>query len=91
MAVGADIAVDVEIVEQDEFARQLVEIGRGVFAEEDQRRIAVALFHVAQHLIVAAIFLDDVDDVLDFGERVGLIQFRIAVGRVGEGAGGEGS
>ena len=69
MAVGADIAVDVEIVEQDEFARQLVEIGREVLAEEDQRRVAVAFFHVAQHLIVAAILLDDVDDVLDVGER----------------------
>src|ERR1019366_1225549 len=90
LAVGGDIAVDVEIVEQDEFARQFVQVGGDVFPEEDQRGVAVALFHVAQHLVVGAVFLDDVDDVLNVGERAGLIQFLVAVGGVGESHGGPG-
>ena len=61
--------VDVEVVEQHEFARQLVMIGRDVLAEQHQRGIAVAFLHVAEHLIVGAILLDDVDDVLDRRQR----------------------
>src|ERR1035438_1569243 len=87
---GPVLAVGVEIIEQDEFARQFVEVGGGVFPEEDQRRVAVALSHVAQHLVVGAVFLNDVDDVFDVGERAGLIQLLVAVGRVGQSLGGPG-
>ena len=45
--------------------RQGVVIGRHLFAEDGQARIAVALLHVAEHLVVGAVLLDDVDDVLE--------------------------
>src|ERR1019366_1787387 len=53
MAVGGDVAVDIEVVQQDEFAGQFVKVGGGVFTEEDQRRVAVALLQVAQHHLPA--------------------------------------
>ena len=65
MAVGRDVAVAVEVVEQHELLGQLVMVGRHLAAEHDQRRIAVAARQVAEDLIVGAILLDDVDDVLD--------------------------
>jgi len=44
VAVGADIGVDVEVVEEHEIIGNLVVVGRDVFTEEHQRRIAVAFF-----------------------------------------------
>ena len=90
MPVGADVGVHVEVVEQHELARQLVQVGRDVFAEQHQRGVAIAFLHVAQHLVVGAVLLHDVDDVLDGRQRAGLVQFGIPVGRVGEGGPGPG-
>ena len=63
--VGADFALDVEVVEQDELAGERVMVGRDVFAEETQLTLAIPLRHVAEHLIVSAVLLDDVDAVFD--------------------------
>jgi hypothetical protein len=49
MAVLRDFAVAVQVVEHDGVARDLVRVRRHVFAEERQRRVAVA--QIAQHLI----------------------------------------
>ena len=65
MAVGAEDAGAVGVVEQHELAGQLVLVGRDALAEDAEGRVAVALFHVAQHLVVGAVLLDDVDDVLE--------------------------
>ena len=65
MAVVADLGVDVEVVEQDELAGERVGVGRDLLAEEAEARIAVAFRHVAEDLIVGAVFLDDVEDVPD--------------------------
>ena len=65
MPVGAVAAGGIEVVEQHELLGQPVLVRRHVFAEHHQRRIAVALLHVAQHLIVGAVLLDDEDHVLD--------------------------
>src|SRR5215470_11578738 len=65
VAVGRDLGVDVEVVEQYEFARQRVLIRRHVLAEEAEARIAVAFFHIAQHLVVGAVLFDHVDHMFD--------------------------
>ncbi len=73
MTVGADVAVDVEIVEQHELARQLVMIGRCGFVEQAQGRVAVAFADFAEYLIVSPVLFHDVNDVLNrrmlFGTR----------------------
>ena len=63
--VGADLALDVEVVEQHELAGQGVVVGRDRLGEQADARLAVALGHVAEDLVVGAVLLDDVDDVLD--------------------------
>ena len=65
MAVVADLGVDVEVVERCERRRERVGIRRHIFAEERQRRIAVRLRQVAEHLVVGAVLANDVEDVLD--------------------------
>jgi hypothetical protein len=60
MSVGADVGVDIKIVEENEFPRQLVMIRAGFLVEQAQGRIAGAFSDLAQHLIVAAIFFHDV-------------------------------
>ncbi len=65
MAVGRDVSVAVEVVEQHELLGQLVVVGRHVAPEHHQRRVAVASGHVAEDLVVGAILLDDVEHVLD--------------------------
>ncbi len=65
MPVGAEDPGAVGVVQQHEIAGQLVLIGCDSPAEHAQGRVAVALRHVAQHLVESAIFLDDVNDVPD--------------------------
>src|SRR5260370_30485133 len=65
MAVHADLAIAVEIVEQHELPGELVVIGGDFLAEDGEARVAVALTEISQHLVVRAIFLDDVEHVLD--------------------------
>ena len=53
-------------------------IRRGRFVEQRQRRIAVAFADFAEHLIVGAVLLDDVDHVLD-GRRLSRLRIDHAV------------
>ena len=61
--VAAGFAGVVEVVEQYEALRQGVLARCNVVAEQHETWIAIALRQVAQHLIVGAILLDDVDHV----------------------------
>ena len=63
--VGAHLGVDEEPVEQSEPLGERVMIRRHGARKEHQRRIAVALRDVAEHLIVRAVLLEDVDHVLE--------------------------
>ena len=63
VAVGRHLAVAVEVVQQHELAGQLVVVGRDLLGEEAQVRVAIALLHVAEDLVVGAVLLDDVDDM----------------------------
>ena len=65
MAIDADFAIAVEVIEDDILLGQGVLIRRDLFAEDGQLRIAVGVWQVAELLIVGPVLLDDVDDVLD--------------------------
>jgi hypothetical protein len=65
VAVGTENAGAVKVVEQGKLARKAVMVGRDVLAENAQLRVAVALLHVAEHLIIGPVLLDDIDDVLE--------------------------
>ena len=65
VAVGADFAFDIEVIEQDEVAGEFVMIRRDAFGEETEFGIAVALRQVAEDLVVGAVFLDDIEAVFD--------------------------
>src|SRR5262249_10345224 len=65
MAVHADFSIAKQVVQQDELAGDLMVVGSYLFTEDGEPRIAVALAEVAQHLVVGAILLDDVEDMLD--------------------------
>ena len=58
MAVGADLALDVEVVEQHEFTRQGVMVGRDRLGKQAEVRVAVALLHIAEDLVISPVFLD---------------------------------
>ena len=64
--VGADV---VGVVVEAELASQGVDVGGDLLAELGQRRVAVALGHVAVDLVVGPVLLDQQEHVLD-GRRV---------------------
>ena len=87
MAARAHLRVGVEVVEQNEVARQRMNVRRDLLREQAERAIAVALRQIAQHLVVRAVFLDDVNDMADRrraahrpGDRVVLVHRRPAAG-----------
>ena len=59
----ADLAARVSVVEEAEARRERMLVGRHARAERCQLRIAVALRHVAEHLIVRPIFFENEEDV----------------------------
>ena len=65
MPVGAQDAAAIEVVEQRELAGQGVQVRRDLLSEHHQLGLSPALFDIAEDLIVGAVFLDDVDDVLE--------------------------
>src|SRR5450755_1821414 len=42
-----------------------MEVGRDPLTEQIQALVAIAFFHVAQHLVVSTVLFDDVDGVLN--------------------------
>lgn len=64
-AVAGDFAAVVEVVQQDKSLGQCVQVGRHVPPEDAAGGVTVALRQIAEHLIVGAVFLHDVDDMLD--------------------------
>ena len=80
MPIGAVATGCIEIVQQHKFLGELVLIGRDVAPEHHQRRIAVALRDVAEHLVVGAILFDDKDYVIDGGRVAGALRDRHRAG-----------
>src|ERR1039458_4094237 len=65
VSVRAQDAGTIGVVEQGEFADEFMFIGRHALAEIAERGVAGARFYVAKNLVVGAVFLDDVEDVLE--------------------------
>ena len=65
MAVGAEDAAAVGVVQQHEITDEFVLVGGDLFAERTQIRVAIAGRYIAEHLVVSPVFLDDVNDVLE--------------------------
>ncbi len=65
VAVGADFGICVKIIQQHKVTGQPVLVRRDALRENAEARIAVAQWQVAKDLIVGAIFLHDVDTILD--------------------------
>src|SRR5664280_1220040 len=59
VAVRAQDAGAVGVVEQRKFTDELVLVRRHAFAKDAQAGVAVAGLHVAEHLVITAVFLDD--------------------------------
>src|SRR5713101_8471289 len=64
-AFAADPAAGIKIVEGDELPRELVMIGSERLGKKCEPRITVAFLEVAEHLVIGAVLLQDVDDVVD--------------------------
>ena len=79
VAVGADFALDVEVVEEDELPGEGMMVRRDALGEQAERRVAVPLRHVAEDLIVGPVFLDDIDHVGDGTGSSGEERDRMAV------------
>ena len=84
MAVTGDVAAVVKIVEDAKLFCEGMLVRSDVRPVHGEGGIAVADSEVAKNLIVGAVFLDDVDDVLDFvfagreGNSVGIAAAGIA-------------
>ena len=65
MSVRAHLGVHEKPIEQAEAPGERVVVRRVGSRKEYEGCVAVALRHVAQHLVVRPILLDDVDDVLE--------------------------
>ncbi len=63
--VGAQDAAAIGVVQQREFADELVLVRRDARAEGAEAGVAVAFLHVAENLVVRTVLLDDVNDVLE--------------------------
>ncbi len=84
MAVGAEDAATVGVIQQRKFARYFVLIGGNVLAEDAQIRIAIAFLHIAQHLVITPVLLDNINDVFEharFARPFGNGPRRLAVAR----------
>ena len=94
MAVGAQNAAAIGIIQKDEIVHELMLVGSDALAELAQISVAVAFPDIAEDLVVGAVFLDDVNDVMDFvfagseGDAVGValrgIRFGGEIGPSGE-------
>ena len=66
MAVARDFSAIVKVVEHAKLQCQLVLVGSDVVPIKSKRRIPVAYFQVAEHLVIRAILFDDVDHMANW-------------------------
>src|SRR5579864_6125363 len=65
VSLRTDLGVYEEAIEQAEAPRQRVVVrGDTDVGEIDEARVAIAFFHVSEHLIIGAILFDHVDNVV---------------------------
>src|SRR5262249_14218134 len=66
VAIAGDVATVVEIVENAELFSELVQVRSDVLAVHSERWVGFTEADVAENLIEGAIFLNHVNDVMDF-------------------------
>ncbi len=66
VAVRADLALDIEIVEQNEVSSELMKIRGNPLREQAKFGVPIPLGHIAEDLVVGPVFLDDIQAVLDW-------------------------
>ena len=64
-AITAGFARVVEVIQQHEALREGVQVRRDTAAEQYKAGIAIPLWHVAEHLIIGAVLLDNIDHMGD--------------------------
>src|SRR5258707_6003913 len=64
-AVAPDLSAIIEVVQSNETPGQFMVVGRKRFRKKVEPGIAIAFFQVTQHLIVSAVFFNDINDVAD--------------------------
>jgi hypothetical protein len=69
----ADLAIDKEIIQRHEIARELMMNRRNIFAKQSQLWITVTAAQVAQNLIVGAILFDNVKTLFDRQVKAALV------------------
>ena len=78
-AIHTDLTGIVEVVEIHELAGQIVQIGRYRASKFRDARIAVANIQITKNLVVSAVFLDDVNDVVNMAlQESQLVFLRVA-------------
>src|SRR5438270_584261 len=68
-AISADLAAVIEVVQGDEAPCQLVMIGRKRLGKKIEPGIAITFFQIPQHLVIAPVFFDDINDVADLAAQ----------------------
>src|SRR5688572_29506734 len=65
MTIDRNLRVAIEVIEQHILFGDLVLVRGHLSSKDTQTRVAVPLWQIAEHLIIGAVLLDDIDDVLD--------------------------
>src|SRR5438874_13711104 len=71
VSVHADLAVAIEVVQQDVLAGELMVIGRDAVTVDGEIGITIArwfaggITKIAEDLVVGAVFFDDIKDIFD--------------------------
>src|SRR5213082_2069523 len=77
MAIDAADSRTTRVIQQNEFAAELVLIWGDSLAEDAKPGIAIALLHIAEHLIIGAVLFDDINDVLENRRLAGSFRHRL--------------
>ena len=65
MAIRADLPVYIKIIQQHKFPGESMLIGSDLLPKQYKTGVAIALGHIAQHLVIGPVFFNDIKDMFD--------------------------
>jgi len=65
VAIGRNMPVAIEIIQQDEIIDQFVMIRSDFFTKKNQRRVAIAARNITENLVVSPVLLNDIKHMLN--------------------------
>src|SRR5262249_42128264 len=65
MAIGAQHARAISVIQKDKVTDDFVLVGSHVLAKDTQILAAISFSNVAEHLVVSPVLLDDINHMLD--------------------------